>query len=300
MTGRRRSAVFYHTQNMQYEAKPDGPDAAFATRFQEVLGGKWGEMTVAMQYLFQGWNCTLPGKYKDMLLAIGTEELGHVEMITTMIARLLEGAPLTVQEAAAKDNVMLAALYGGTNPQEFIVNGGGASIQDSMGNPWSGAFVTASGNLYADFHLNATAEMQGRLQVARLWGMTDDPGVKDLMRFLITRDHMHQMQWLAAIKELEADKLDGVPVPQAFPLTEELPDWAYQFINHSDGKDAGAGQWASGPAPDGSGNEFTYLDKPPAPSGDKPVPPEGDPRLFGTPPATHPQGLVEKVKDVLS
>ena len=291
--------MFYHVQNMQYEAKPDAPDAAFATRFQEVLGGKWGEITVAMQYLFQGWNAKLPGKYKDMLLAIGTEELGHVEMITTMIARLLEKAPLSAQEAAADKNPVLAALYAGYSPQEFIVNGAGASPQDSMGNPWSGAYVTSSGNLLADFHLNATAEMQGRLQVARLWHMTDDNGVHELMKFLITRDHMHQMQWLAAIQELEADKLDSVPVPEAFPMTDELPDWAYKFINHSDGKQAGAGRWATGPAPDGSGKSFEYLDKPPAPSADKPIPPVGDPRLYGTPPATSPQGLVEKVKDKL-
>jgi Mn-containing catalase len=289
--------MFYHTQNMQYEAKPDGPDAAFARRLQEVLGGKWGEITVAMQYLFQGWNCKLPGKYKDMLLAIGTEELGHVEMLCTMIARLNEGAPLSVQEAAAKDNPLLAAVFGGSNPQHFIENGGGAYPKDSQGTPWSGAFVTSSGNLYADFHLNATAEMQGRLQVARLWHMTDDPGVKELLRFLVTRDHMHQMQWLAAIQELESDGLDKVPVPDAFPLSNELPDWAYTFINHSDGRQASDGRWASGPATDGSGQEFQYADRPPAPSDDKPIPPIGDVRLYGTPPATHPQGLVEKVKD---
>jgi Mn-containing catalase len=292
--------VFYHVQNMQYEAKPDGPDAAFATQFSEVLGGKWGEITVAMQYLFQGWNCKLPGKYKDMLLAIGTEELGHVEMISTMIARLLEGAPMSVQEAAAKDNPVLAAIYGGMNPQTLIVNGAGASPQDSMGNPWNGAFVTASGNLLADFHLNATAEMQGRLQVARLWHMTDDPGVHDLMRLLLTRDHMHQMQWLAAIQELEADGLDSVPVPEAFPIGEELPDWTYKFINHSDGRQAGDGRWANGEALDGSGNSFEYLEQPPAPSDDKPIPPTGDPRLYGTPPATSAQGLVGKVRDKLS
>jgi Manganese containing catalase len=96
--------------------------------------------------------------------------------VAPAIARLLEGAPMSVQEAAAKDNPVLAAIYGGMNPQTLVVNGAGASPQDSMGNPWSGAFVTSSGNLLADFHLNATAEMQGRLQVARLWHKTDDPG----------------------------------------------------------------------------------------------------------------------------
>jgi Mn-containing catalase len=69
--------VFTHVKDLQFEASPDGPDPAFARRFQEVLGGKWGEMTVAMQYLYQGWNCRLPGKYKDMLLSIGTEELAR-------------------------------------------------------------------------------------------------------------------------------------------------------------------------------------------------------------------------------
>ena len=90
-------------------------------------------------------------------------------------------------------------------------------------------------------------------------------------------------------------------MPEAFPIAEELPDWAYTFVNHSDGNQAGAGRWASGPAPDGSGNEFRYLDTPPAPSQDKPLPPPaGDPRLFGTPPPTHPQGVISKVKEKLT
>ena len=86
--------MFTHTHALQYEAKPDGPDADFARKMQEVLGGQWGEMTVATQYLLQGWNTRLPGKYKDLLLAIGTEELAHVEMIVTRIDRLLDHIPL--------------------------------------------------------------------------------------------------------------------------------------------------------------------------------------------------------------
>jgi Manganese containing catalase len=84
--------VFVHQKALQFETRPSAPDAVFARRLQEVLGGKWGEMTVAMQYLYQGWNCRLPGKYKDMLMSIGTEELSHVELITTMIGQLLDNA----------------------------------------------------------------------------------------------------------------------------------------------------------------------------------------------------------------
>lgn len=55
-----------------------------------------------MQYLFQGWSCRGKEKYKDMLMDIATEEIGHVEMLATMVARLLEGAPVEDQEAAIK------------------------------------------------------------------------------------------------------------------------------------------------------------------------------------------------------
>jgi len=52
---------------------------------QELIGGAYGEMTVTMQYLFQGWNCRVEGKYKDRLMDIATEEIGHVEMLATMV-----------------------------------------------------------------------------------------------------------------------------------------------------------------------------------------------------------------------
>jgi Mn-containing catalase len=277
--------MFYHVQTLQFEAKPDGPDPAFARRLQEVLGGKWGELTVALQYLQQGWNCRMPGKYKDMLLGIGTEELAHVEMLCTMIARLLDGAPLSVQEAAAADNPILLGIYGGQNAQHTIANGGGAYYYDSQGVPWSGAYTTSSGNLMADFHLNATAEMQGRLQVARLYHMTDDPGVKEMLRFNLARDHMHQQQWLAAIEQLKADGLDHLPVPGAFPNeTEQDLDNVNNYMNCSDGPEAGNGPWAQGPMPDGSGREFVYEENPRPQSEDRPLLQPGDPRLYGTPP----------------
>lgn len=289
--------MFTHIKDLQFEAKPDGPDPAFANRLQEVLGGKWGEMTVAMQYLYQGWSCRLPGKYKDLLLDVGTEEIGHVEMICTMIARLLEGAPHTVHEAASDDNPMLAAIYGGMNPAHLIHAGGGPLPVDSAGNPWSGAYITASGNLLADFQLNVTAEAQGRLQVARLFHMTDDPGVKQMIRFLLARDTMHQNMWLAAIQQLKEDGLEEMPVPEAFPDAEQENEFAYTYLDFSSGNEAQEGRWASGPTPDGKG-EFRYEHSPRA-HAEAPVLPPGDPRLYGTPPPTA-GGLVETVKEALT
>ncbi len=67
--------MFSHTKRFQYNAKPDAPDPIFAKQMQELIGGQWGEMSVMVNYLFQGWNCRGPAKYRDMLLDTATEEL---------------------------------------------------------------------------------------------------------------------------------------------------------------------------------------------------------------------------------
>ncbi len=271
--------MFFHDKRLQYHAMPDRPDPIFARRLQEVLGGQWGEISVMMTYLFQGWNARGPAKYKDMLLDIGTEEMAHVEMLSTMIARLLEGAPLEAQASAVDSNPAVAAIMGGMNPQHAIVSGLGAQVADSVGVPWNGRYAVASGNMLADFRYNVTAESQGRLQVCRLYEMTDDAGVRDMLSFLIARDTMHQNQWLAAIAELEADGLDMTPAPNSFPQEREFSQVAYQFQALSEGEDSAQGRWASGPSMDGKG-EFTYVR--PTPMGDAPELPPADPRVYGT------------------
>lgn len=272
--------MFFHDVRLQYHAQPDRPDPVFARRLQEVLGGQWGEISVAMSYLFQGWACRGPEKYRDMLLSVGTEELAHIEMLATMIGRLLEGAPLETQEAAVAANPAVAAIMGGMNPQHAIVSGLAAQAADSVGVPWNGRYAVASGNLLSDFRYNLTAESQGRLQVCRLYEMTDDAGVRDMLAFLIARDTMHQNQWLAAIAELEADGLDHTPAPANFPTERQHQEVAYQFQIVSNGPAAAEGRWASGPSLDGQG-EITTVE--PEPVGAPGLPP-ADPRVYGTPP----------------
>jgi Mn-containing catalase len=284
--------MFFHDKRLQYHARPERPDPTYAKKLQEVLGGQWGEITVSLQYLFQGWNCRAPGKYRDMLLDIGTEEIAHVEMLATMIARLLEGASTEQQEEAAKTSSLVGAVLGGTsmqdvmwtaasNPQHLIVSGGGAQVADSVGMPWNGRYVTASGNLLADFRYNLTAESMGRLQVARLYELTTDTGVRDMLSFLLARDTMHQNQWAAAIMELEADGLETTPCPSAFPQGRELREVSYKFMNCSPNGESSTGRWASGPTIDGQG-EFEYVAQP-EPMGEIPELGPADPQLYGTP-----------------
>ena len=272
--------MYFHRQELQHSATPDKPDAVYARKLQEVLGGQYGEISVAMQYQFQAWNMHMPGKYRDLVFGIGAEEMGHVEMLAVMIAQLLEKSPLGITEEAVQDDPTVAAVIGGTDIQHGIVAGAGARPVDSNGNPWQGSFITASGNLLADFTANANAEMQGRVQVARLYHQTDDHGVRDLLAFLLARDTMHQNQWAAAAAELQAEGYEKLPVPSNFPLDKEDRDVAYQYINFSDGKHAGEGTWASGPTPDGKG-EFTYVPEPPA-GVPMPPPTKPDVRFYGT------------------
>lgn len=282
--------MFFHKQELQFRATPTRPDAVYARKLQEVLGGQYGEITVAMQYGFQSWNVHIPGKYRDLLYGIGAEEFGHVEMLATMIAQLLEKAPMGITEEALQDDPAVAAIVGGMDVQHAIVAGAGARPVDSNGNPWNAGYVTASGNLMADFTSNANAEMQGRLQVARLYNMTDDSGVRDLLAFLLARDTMHQNQWLRAIEQLKEDGLEELPVPGTFPQSKEHTEVSYQYLNFSDGAHAAEDPWAFGPAPDGNG-EFTYHDGPTT-SAPMPEPTRPDPRLYGT---TDQPNVVEKI-----
>jgi Mn-containing catalase len=281
--------MFYHTKRLQYFTKPERPDPIYAKKLQELVGGSFGEMTVMMQYLFQGWNCRGPAKYRDMLLDIGTEEIGHVEMLATMIAYLLDKAPVQMQEEGAKDPVV-GAVMGGTNPRDVItaamnpqheiVSGQGAMPADSVGFPWNGRFIVASGNLLADFRSNLHAESQGLMQAVRLYEMTDDKGVRDHLSFMIARDTMHQNQWLAAIEELKSDGFEDTVTPKiAYEYGKK--EHAYQFWNHSDGTESAEGRWAKGRSIDGKG-EFEYVANP-EPISPAVEPPQPKPNLHATP-----------------
>lgn len=252
--------MFFHVKELQYEAQVSRPDPIFAKKLQEVLGGQWGEISVMMQYLFQGMNVRCNKKYRDLLMDIGTEEIAHVEILATLIARLLDHTSMDDQEKAYNGDPAVAAVMAGMNPQHAIVSGLGAMPADSVGNRWTADYIISSGNLLADFRANLTAESQGRLQVARLYEMTDDPLVKDTLSFLLARDTAHQNQWIAAIHELEQQAQDVV-VPTTFPRDLEKQAVAYDFYNTSRGQADANGPWAQGVAPDGRA-QFRYVPSP--------------------------------------
>lgn len=254
--------MFFHNAKLQYRVKVDKPNPLFAKMLQQAIGGIEGEIRVCLQYLFQAWNARGPKKYRDMLLETGTEEISHIEMLSTAVALNLEGADYALKEKLAGENPAVEAVLGGMNPRHILSSGLGAMAVDSNGMPFSGSWVVGTGNLAADMYSNVTAESGGRALATRLYEMTDDAGMKDMLSFLIARDTMHQEQWLAVLEDLGGPQ-SVHPIPNSFPQEKEASQFSYAFMSTNIEKPADPRErWTSGPSIDGKGT-FSYVNAEP-------------------------------------
>lgn len=257
--------MFFHDGGkLQYPVRVDTPNPVFARALQQAIGGVEGEVRVCLQYLFQAFGTRGPAKYRDMLLETGTEEIGHIEMLATAVAMNLEGSPLEM-EAAAADPLVHAKL-GGMNFRHVLSTVLAAMPVDSQGVPFDCSHVYASGNAAADMLANVTAESTGRMLACQLYRMTDDPGMKDMLSFLIARDTMHQNQFLAAWEELGGRR--NHPIPDSFPMARELQEVSYTFMSTGvDGAPTPEGRWTEGESFDG---RSSFRVEKMAPRGSKP------------------------------
>ncbi|QJD94856.1 catalase [Mucilaginibacter robiniae] len=249
--------MFYHDKKLQYQVRVDKPNPAFAKLLQQAIGGIEGEIRVCLQYLFQAWGSRGPVKYRDMLLDTGTEEISHIEMLSTAVALNLEGATNELKDKVAGENPIVSSILGGMDPRHVLSSGLAAMAVDSNGVPFNGSWVVGSGNIAADMYANVMAESTGRVLATRLWELTDDSGMKDMLAFLIARDTMHQNQWLAVIEDL-GGVTSNLPIPNTFPMSDQVREFEYKFVSTNIEKPAPPdARWASGPSIDGKG-EFQY------------------------------------------
>ena len=242
--------MFYTDGKLQYPVRVDTPNPLFARALQQAIGGVEGEIRVALQYMFQAFGARGPAKYRDMLLNTATEELGHIEMLATAVALNLEGAPMSLKEDVAND-ALGGAVLNGMDMRHILSTGLAALPSDANGVPFDASHVYASGNIAADMYANVTAESSGRALAVRLYNMTDDLGMKDMLSFLIARDTMHQQQWLAAIEELGGT--EALPIPNTFPQENENQDFSYVYLGHMTDGSIPEGRWSSGKSMDGKG-----------------------------------------------
>ena len=157
-----------------------------------------------------------------------------------------------------RDDPVIGAMMNAGQPRQALSAGLHAMPVDANGVPFTGGYVVASGNLAADMYANVMAESTGRLLATRLYEMTDDPGMNDMLEYLIARDTMHQNQWHAALETME----DHLPVPASFDQSKENQDVNYEFMSTSrEERDDPQERWTSGESIDGNG-EFSYATQP--------------------------------------
>src|SRR3954453_1727101 len=253
--------MFFHHRDLAYTVRVEKPNPVFARMLQQAIGGPEGEMRVMTQYMFQGFGHRGEKKYRDMLLATATEEIGHIEVLATAVAMNLEGAK-SAQVDEVVTNAAVAARMGALEPRHFLSAGLAAMPSDANGVPFNANCVDAGGNLIADMRANVAAEAIGRTLATRLLELTDDPGMKDMLNFLIARDTMHQQKWLPGARGARPERATNAP-----GYYENTPDHrrhAYAFLNHNmDSPMPPDARWTSGVSPEGKGT-FTLAEPAPA------------------------------------
>jgi Mn-containing catalase len=174
-------------------------------------------MRTMMQYLFQNFNFRGKAKpFRDLLRSIATEEIAHVELISTTINMLLEGATDTTDsvETNNPNQLPLSSALNAPNIHHFLVAGQSAMPVDSVGNPWSGSYVYNSGNLVLDLLYDVILESTGRLQKYRLYEMSDNKAFRSTVSYLIVRDLVHEKTFAKALTTLGIDWAKTMPIPK--------------------------------------------------------------------------------------
>lgn len=191
--------------------KPASPDPNGASAIQELLGGKFGEMSTLNNYLHQSFGFKEKKKLKpfyDLIASITAEELGHVELITTAINLMLEGS---VPEGEPTDGP-LEEGKNLRNTQHNIVGGGGHLVMDSNFHYWTGEHVFSSGNLVSDLLHNFFLETGARMHKHRCYQMTTNQAARDVIGYLMVRGGVHQAAYAMALR-----KITGVEMTRMLP-----------------------------------------------------------------------------------
>lgn len=195
--------------------EPNGPNPAAAAAVQELMGGKFGEMSTLMNYTFQSFNFRGRSKMRpfyDLIANIAAEEFGHIEAVSYTINMLLTGSTLRGSDPSAtplKDATEFRNAY------HFIASGQTALPVDSMGNPWNGSYVFSSGNLKLDLLHNFFLECGARANKIRVYEMVDDDTSRAMLGYLLVRGGVHIVAYGKAL-----EKLTGVDVTTLLPIPD--------------------------------------------------------------------------------
>lgn len=231
--------MFLHNKRLQYTVRVAQPNPGLANLLLEQFGGAQGELAAASRYFTQALAEDDPGR-KDLLMDIATEELSHLEIIGSIIVMLNKGAKGRMAEGVEQEGELYRSLNGNGNDSHItsLLYGAGSPLTNSAGVPWTAAYIDTIGEPTADMRSNIAAEARAKIVYERLMNVTDDPGVKEALGFLMTREIAHQLSFEKALHSIQPNfpqgKLPG------------MPEFTNVYFNMSQGTESMRGPWNQG------------------------------------------------------
>jgi Mn-containing catalase len=229
--------MFMHNKRLMHTVRVSEPNPVLASLMLEQFGGPQGELAAAMRYFTQALSEIDPGR-KDMLYDIATEEMSHLEVIGSIVVMLNKGVRGKLAEGMEDGELLAEITQGGESHTLSLLYGGGAALINSAGVPWTAAYIENTGDPTADLRTNIAAEARAKIIYERLINVTDDPGIKASLGFLMTREIAHQKSFEKALYSIQPNfppgKLPGVP------------EYTNKYYNMSPGEGDVEGPWNRG------------------------------------------------------
>ncbi len=210
--------MFMRIDKLQAELPaPKKADPNAAAALQELIGGKYGEMSTLGNYMFQSFNFRSKSKLKpfyNLVASITAEELGHLEIACNGVAMLANGPDKAASEKGGADvskapwNAMQDTRLAGA----FLSNGGGAMPMNSNGASWNMDFVTTTGNLIVDLLHNFHLECGARIHKLRVYETMTEATGREVCAYLLVRGSVHAHAYALALKQVT-----GVAIEKMLP-----------------------------------------------------------------------------------
>ena len=185
--------MFMYQKKLQYPVRIKNPNPTLAKIIISQYGGPDGELGASLRYLSQRFSMPYP-ELKGLLTDIGTEELGHLEMIGAIVHQLTRN--MTVEQVKA-----------GGFADYFVDHTAGVYPVAASGAPFNAACLAVKGDVIADLTEDMGAEQKARVTYDNILRLSDDPDVNDVIRFLREREVVHYQRFGEALR-LASEKMD--------------------------------------------------------------------------------------------
>ncbi len=194
--------------------EPKKPEPNAAASLQELLGGKYGEMSTLGNYMFQSFNFrnkTALKPFYSLVSSIFAEEIGHVELVSNGIAMLNNG-PGNPKKDVDISKAPFKHMEDVRSSASFLSYGGGAVPVNSNSMSWNVDMVTTTGNLIIDLLHNFHLECGARIHKLRVYETMIEPTGREVCAYLLVRGSLHAHAYALALK-----KITGVAIEQMLP-----------------------------------------------------------------------------------